>query len=75
MTENTMRAGEYVLGVLSPEERVTLERDAAADPGPARRDFLATGDPRRFAAVAARFLGPEISEVSAVHLEPIGHRR
>jgi glutamate racemase len=52
-----------------------LERDAAADPGPARRDFLATGDPRRFAAVAARFLGPEISEVSAAHLEPIGHRR
>jgi glutamate racemase len=52
-----------------------LQRDADADPGPARRDFLATGDPGRFAAVAARFLGPEVSEVSAAQLEPIGHGR
>ena len=32
MSQNTVRAGEYVLGVLSPDERVAVERDAAADP-------------------------------------------
>jgi anti-sigma factor ChrR (cupin superfamily) len=32
MSDNTVRAGEYVLGVLGPEERVALEREAAADP-------------------------------------------
>ena len=32
MSQNTVRAGEYVLGVLSPEERSAVERDAAADP-------------------------------------------
>ena len=31
MSQNTVRAGEYVLGVLSPDERVAVERDAAAD--------------------------------------------
>jgi anti-sigma factor ChrR (cupin superfamily) len=30
--ETTLRAGEYVLGVLSPEERLAVERDAATDP-------------------------------------------
>jgi anti-sigma factor ChrR (cupin superfamily) len=30
--EATLRAGEYVLGVLSPEEREAVERDAATDP-------------------------------------------
>jgi len=32
MSQNTVRAGEYVLGVLSPDERIAVERDAAADP-------------------------------------------
>src|SRR5262245_3704794 len=32
MSQNTVRAGEYVLGVLSPDERVAVERDAATDP-------------------------------------------
>jgi len=32
MSQNSVRAGEYVLGVLSPDERVAVERDAAADP-------------------------------------------
>jgi quercetin dioxygenase-like cupin family protein len=30
--DNTVRAGEYVLGVLDPEERAAVERDAATDP-------------------------------------------
>jgi len=30
--EATLRAGEYVLGVLSPAERLAVERDAATDP-------------------------------------------
>jgi quercetin dioxygenase-like cupin family protein len=30
--EKTVRAGEYVLGVLGPAERAAVERDAAADP-------------------------------------------
>jgi quercetin dioxygenase-like cupin family protein len=29
--DNTVRAGEYVLGVLAPEERQEVERDAAID--------------------------------------------
>jgi len=32
MSQNTVRAGEYVLGVLSPDERIAVERDAATDP-------------------------------------------
>ena len=52
-----------------------LERDAALDPAPARHEFLATGDPDRFAAVAGRFLGPEISVVRAAPLDAIGHGR
>jgi quercetin dioxygenase-like cupin family protein len=32
MNQHTVRAGEYVLGVLSPDERVAVERDAASDP-------------------------------------------
>lgn len=32
MRDNTVRAGEYVLGVLAPEERLAVEREAAADP-------------------------------------------
>ena len=30
--ETTLRAGEYVLGVLSPAERLAVERDAETDP-------------------------------------------
>ena len=30
--DKTVRAGEYVLGVLGPEERAAVERNAATDP-------------------------------------------
>jgi glutamate racemase len=40
-----------------------LERDPAA--GPAEHRFLATGDPEPFAALARRFLGPEVRHVEA----------
>ena len=40
-----------------------------------RHEFLCTGDPGGFQAVAEIFLGPEIAEVQAAHLEPVGGGR
>jgi glutamate racemase len=37
---------------------------------PPRHSFLATGDPQRFAALGARFLGPEIGEVAPAGSSP-----
>jgi glutamate racemase len=39
---------------------------------PPASTFLATGDPADFLAVAEIFLGPELSEVHAAHVEPLG---
>lgn len=64
--------GDNVSLITSSEEatkdvlRALVDRDLLADPqrdGPARYTFEATGDPVRFAAMARRFLGPELAEV------------
>jgi glutamate racemase len=41
---------------------------------PAAHEFLCTGDPDRFQAVAGRFLAPDIAELRAAHLEPVAGR-
>lgn len=46
-----------------------IRREAASIP---RHEFLSTGDPSTFGAVAEIFLGPEISEVRAAQAEPVG---
>ncbi|MEP6476305.1 MAG: glutamate racemase [Actinomycetota bacterium] len=42
------------------------------EPSAPTHTFLATGDAGDFQAVARVFLGPELSEVHAVHAEPVG---
>ncbi len=61
-------AAETAKDVYRALVRSGIER---GDPHP-RHEFLATGDPARFQAVAEVFLGPEIAEVRAAHLEPVG---
>jgi glutamate racemase len=49
--------------------RVLMEADLARDPegpAPAPHEFLATGDPEPFARHGRRFLGPEITAVTAL---------
>jgi glutamate racemase len=38
--------------------------------GPPRHEFLCSGDPESFLALAARFLGPEAAEVQATSVQP-----
>ena len=40
--------------------------------GPARHEFLATGDPAAFERVAGVFLGPELTDVGAAQAQPVG---
>lgn len=40
--------------------------------GPPRNEFLSTGDPEAFRAVAEVFLGPEILAVGSARMEPVG---
>ena len=47
-----------------------LQRDAAVEPP--SREFLCTGDAASFQAVAERFLPPEMREMRAAQLEPVG---
>jgi glutamate racemase len=48
-----------------------LEREAPDAPTASPdHEFLCTGDPVRFQAVAGRFLAPEVADVRAAHLEP-----
>ncbi|WP_241012297.1 glutamate racemase [Hoyosella rhizosphaerae] len=66
--------GDEVTLVSSAEEtakdvfRVLTEQNLLRDHdgAPARRDFLATGDPDRFRKLAARFLGPSVPIVGHV---------
>jgi glutamate racemase len=48
--------------------RTLREHDLLRDDGlpPPQHEFLATGDPEAFAAIARRFLGPEVGMVSGV---------
>jgi len=46
-----------------------LERDGSTAPA---HEFLATGDPVRFQALAEIFLGPELSDVRAAQAQPVG---
>lgn len=52
--------------------RVLIEHDLEREDGAPRHEFLTTGDPARFQRVAEVFLGPEITEVRAARLEPVG---
>jgi glutamate racemase len=70
--------GEDVLLISSAEETAKdvyatlLDRDLHRDdPEPPSHEFLSTGDPLVFQALAERFLGPELSEVRAA-LAPVG---
>jgi glutamate racemase len=45
-----------------------LLRDEMLSRGPARYDFLCSGDPEIFRALGTRFLGPEVSEVRSTAL-------
>jgi glutamate racemase len=66
--------GEDVALVSSADEtarevfRTLREHDLLRDDGlpPPQHEFLATGDPEAFAAIARRFLGPEVGMVSGV---------
>jgi glutamate racemase len=70
--------GEDVVLISSAEETAKdvyatllddgLQRDAASPPA---HEFLSTGDPEVFQALAERFLGPELTEVHAA-LAPVG---
>ena len=74
-----MELGPEVVLVSSAEETAKdvyatlisegLERE---DAGPPRHEFLSTGDPSAFGAVAEIFLGPEISEVHPARAVPVG---
>ena len=74
-----MELGPSVVLVSSAEEtakdvyatlaREDLRQDETTSP---RHEFLSTGDPAAFGAVAEIFLGPEISEVRAAQAEPVG---
>lgn len=70
--------GDRVNLISSSEEvtkdllKVFTEQDLFADPdldGLARYSFEATGDPRSFARLARRFLGPELAEVSPSEID------
>lgn len=67
-----LAVGDNVTLVSSAEEaakdtlRALAEHDLFRDPevdGPPTRTFESTGDPRTFAALAHRFLGPELAQV------------
>jgi glutamate racemase len=47
-----------------------MERDLLAQAGPPGHEFLCSGDPASFLALAARFLGPEAAEVRAQNVQP-----
>jgi glutamate racemase len=57
--------------VVARIEREVPEASPAMSPA---HEFLCTGDPTRFQAVAGRFLAPEIADVRAAHLEPAAGR-
>ncbi|MCL2424013.1 MAG: glutamate racemase [Micrococcales bacterium] len=67
--------GEEVTLVSSAEEtakdvvRTLVATGSQRDPdaGPPERRFVATGDPASFAALARRFLGPEVHDVGLLH--------
>jgi glutamate racemase len=75
-----MVLGEEVVLVSSAAEtakdvyRTLVESDLEGRGRVPRHEFLSTGDPERFQRVAEIFLGPEIREVRAAHLEPVGGR-
>jgi glutamate racemase len=73
-----LETGPEVVLVSSAEETAkdvyaTLLRDRLEreESGPPSHTFLATGDPLQFQRVAEVFLGPELSEVRAAHVEPV----
>ncbi len=73
--------GEHVVLVSSAEEtakdvyRTLLEqRLQRAEATPPEHEFLATGDPGQFQALAELFLGPDIAEVRTARAEPVGGR-
>jgi glutamate racemase len=47
-----------------------VEGDLVADGGPPGHEFLCSGDPASFLALASRFLGPEAAEVRAQSVQP-----
>jgi glutamate racemase len=47
-----------------------VEGDLLADAGPPQHEFLCSGDPASFLALAHRFLGPEAAEVRAQNVQP-----
>ncbi|MGH3967388.1 MAG: glutamate racemase, partial [Mycobacterium sp.] len=73
--------GQHVTLVSSAEEtakelvRVLTELDLLRphDAPPATRIFEATGDPEAFTSLAARFLGPAVAGVGAVHRHASAH--
>ena len=73
-----MEMGEDVVLVSSAAEtakdvyRTLVEGDLERVGGAPGHEFLATGDPEQFQRVAEVFLGPEIAEVRAARLEPVG---
>jgi glutamate racemase len=73
-----LESGPGVVLVSSAEETAkdvyaTLLREGLGreQADPPTHAFLATGDPAGFQRVAEVFLGPELSEVRAVHAEPV----
>jgi glutamate racemase len=74
-----LELGPDVVLVSSAEETAkdvyaTLVRQGlqSEESNPPAHTFLATGDPADFHGVAEIFLGPELSEVHAAHVEPLG---
>jgi glutamate racemase len=74
-----LELGPDVVLVSSAEETAkdvyaTLVRQGlqSEEASPPAHTFLATGDPADFHVVAEIFLGPELSEVHAAHVEPPG---
>jgi glutamate racemase len=62
-------AEETAKDVYATLVRARLGRDEGGVP---HHTFLTTGEPGGFQRVAEVFLGPELSEVRAVHAEPVG---
>jgi glutamate racemase len=69
--------GEEVVLVSSAEETakdvyaLLLDRGLRSDAASPHHEFLSTGDPAAFQALAERFLGPELTDVRAA-LAPVG---
>ncbi|HLR99901.1 MAG TPA: glutamate racemase [Mycolicibacillus parakoreensis] len=74
LVSSAEETAKELLRVLTEADLLRPHRDAhAGDAAPPLRRFEATGDPAAFTALAARFLGPVLTDVRPTH--PGGPRR